>query len=175
MKGISQKPKNVAVKRFPESGSFPNNGKLPLVVFQQALKLPAGGGPDQIDALVKANRWGGTWRWGLYTYHHYHSTAHECLCIFRGSVRVQFGGPKGTILEAAAGDVVILPAGLAHKNVGCSSDFQTLGCCPAGQAPDMQYGKPGERPATDQVIAHVPLPLLDPIFGQGGPLAEAWS
>lgn len=175
MNGITQKPKNVIVKLFPENGGFPNNVKLPLVVYQQALRLPEGGAPDQVDKLVKANRWGSTWRWGLYDYHHYHSTAHECLCIFRGSVRVLFGGPGGTPVEARAGDVLILPAGLAHRNIGCSTDFRTLGCYPAGQAPDMKYGKDGERPAADRAIAAVPLPQLDPVYGVGGRLANAWS
>ena len=162
-------------KLFPENGSFPNNGKLPLVVYRQALRLPAGGAPDRIEILVRDNRWGNTWRWGLYDYHHYHSTAHECLCIYSGSVRILFGGPGGMSVDAAAGDVVILPAGLTHRNIGCSSDFRTLGCYPAGQSPDMKYGKAGERPAADKRIARVRLPQLDPVYGTGGTLARAWS
>lgn len=175
MTTIIQKPRNVVVKLFKENGGFPNNGKLPLVVYRQAFMLPKDGAPDQIERLVKENRWGNTWRWGLYDYHHYHSTAHECLCIFSGSVRVQFGGPRGAVIEAATGDVVILPAGLSHKNIGCSADFRTLGCYPAGQSPDMKYGKPGERPGTDRAITRVPLPQLDPVYGSGGTLAAAWK
>ena len=65
MTDLVQQPKNVIVKLFPENGGFPNNGKLPLVVYRQGLRLPKDGAPDQIEKLVKANRWGGTWRWGL--------------------------------------------------------------------------------------------------------------
>jgi uncharacterized protein YjlB len=175
MMDIIQPPKNVIVKYIPESGNFPNNGSLPLVIYDQALKLPEGGAPDRIEQVIASNRWGGAWRWGLYDYHHYHSTAHECLCIFSGSVSVQFGGEKGEVLTAEAGDVVILPAGLAHKNVRCSADFRTVGCYPAGQSPDMNYGKPGERPAADQHIVRVRLPQLDPIYGKAGSLAKLWS
>jgi uncharacterized protein YjlB len=169
-----QTPK-IITKRMAENGNFPNNAKLPLVVYAQALKLPKGGAPERIEQLIRFNRWGRPWRWGLYDYHHYHSTAHECLCIFSGSVRVRFGGEKGCVINAVAGDVIILPAGLAHKNIGCSADFRTLGCYPAGQAPDMKYGRPGERPAADRAIARVPLPLLDPVFGRSGPLAGLWK
>ena len=175
MEGVVQKPANVMVELFPENGAFPNNGALPLVVYEQALKLPKGGAPGRIEELIHSNRWGNAWRWGLYDYHHYHSTAHECLCIFSGSASVQFGGEKGFVATVEIGDVVILPAGLAHKNIRCSPGFRTVGCYPAGQSPDMKYGKPGERPAADRNIARVPLPLMDPIYGRSGALAKLWG
>jgi uncharacterized protein YjlB len=39
----------------------------------------------------------------------------------------------------------------------------------------MNYGKPGERPKTDDNIASVPLPKTDPVFGKGGGLLEIWK
>ena len=175
MNPVLQQPRRVIVKEFKENGAFPNNPKLPLVVYDQALKLPKGGAPGEIEMLIKSNGWGSTWRWGLYDYHHYHSTAHECLCIYRGKVRVQFGGENGWSGEAVAGDVIILPAGLTHKNIGCSFDFLTVGCYPRGQSPDMKYGKAGERPKADRNIAKVPLPGLDPIYGRSGQLLKVWK
>ena len=163
------------VKLFPENGNFPNNGNLPLVIYDQVLKLPKDGAPDQIGKLIRANGWGNTWRWGLYDYHHYHSTAHECLCIYKGSVQVQFGGPKGWAVEAQPGDVVILPAGLCHKNIRCSPGFRTVGCYPKGQSPDMMVGKAAERPSADRRIAAVALPKLDPVAGKNGPLLKHWK
>lgn len=170
-----QKPRNVVVKRFKENGGFPNNPKLPLVIYDQVLKLPKDGAPDRIEKLIKTNGWGNAWRWGLYDYHHYHSTAHECLCIYSGSVQVQFGGGNAWSAVAQPGDVVILPAGLGHKNIKCSLDFRTVGCYPKGQSPDMKYGKPSERPAADKAIAAVPLPKFDPIYGLKGDLAKHWK
>jgi uncharacterized protein YjlB len=170
---INPHPK-ISHRLFPANGAFPNNPRLPLVVYQQALSLPPDGAPDEIDSLVRSNRWGGTWRWGLYTCHHYHSTAHECLCIFRGWVSVQFGGPGGPVVTAKAGDVLIIPAGLTHKNSKASADFLTLGCYPAGQSPDMKYGHANERPRADQEIATVPFPRLDPIYGACPPVFNLW-
>lgn len=40
---------------------------------------------------------------------------------------------------------------------------------------DMNYGKPGERPRTDENIARVALPAFDPIFGKSGPLIDHWT
>ncbi|ELR19809.1 uncharacterized protein ACA1_133110 [Acanthamoeba castellanii str. Neff] len=38
----------------------------------------------------------------------------------------------------------------------------------------MQYGKPGERPASDERIRALPLPDEDPLFGASGPLLTCW-
>jgi hypothetical protein len=39
----------------------------------------------------------------------------------------------------------------------------------------MNYGKPGERPHTDQNIAEVKLPASDPIYGIKGFLMSNWG
>jgi uncharacterized protein YjlB len=70
--------------------------------------------------------------------------------------------------------VVIIPAGVGHKNMGSSSDFRVVGAYPPGQTWDMNYGKPNERPQADKNISRVPLPPADPIYGDNGPLVEFW-
>jgi len=35
--------------------------------------------PASIETTLRANGWGNGWRNGVYSYHHYHSTAHEVL------------------------------------------------------------------------------------------------
>ncbi|HKQ69488.1 MAG TPA: cupin domain-containing protein [Polyangiaceae bacterium] len=107
--------------------------------------------------------------------HHYHSVAHEVLGVYRGSVDVMLGGEHGTVFALAAGDVVVIPAGLAHKNVGASSDFAVAGAYPAGTSPDMNFGRPGERPAKGPAIAAVTLPSADPVQGTDGALVALWS
>jgi uncharacterized protein YjlB len=87
---------------------------------------------------------------------------------------VQFGGKGGAIQELRAGDVVIIPVGVAHKNVAASADFGVVGAYPAGQDCDMNYGKGGERPGTDENIVRVPLPKSDPVLGSDGPLQHYW-
>ncbi len=88
---------------------------------------------------------------------------------------MQFGGATGVLVTVKAGDVIIIPAGVAHRNVGSSHDFGVVGAYPAGQNWDMNYGKANERPEVDKNIARVPLPHKDPIFGAGGPLIQHWS
>ncbi|HLU49376.1 MAG TPA: hypothetical protein VK116_14870, partial [Planctomycetota bacterium] len=97
------------------------------------------------------------------------------LGVTRGSATVRFGGDaRGVTIELGAGDAVVIPAGVAHKNLRASRDFEVVGAYPDGQSYDMCYGKPGERPRADESIARVPLPEADPLFGRDGPLIDAW-
>ena len=158
-----------------DDGTYPNNEKLPLLVFKYAIAIPADNPAGVIEKIFRSNGWGGSWRNGIYPYHHYHSTAHEVLGIYGGTITVQLGGPSGIVIEGQSGDVIIIPAGVAHKNLGSSSDFRCVGAYPPGQSWDMNYGKPGERPKTDQNIANVPLPDTDPVYGSDGPLVKSWG
>jgi uncharacterized protein YjlB len=167
-------PPDVTVVPLTDDGTFPNNDRLPLLVYRAAF-APAARSASAIEAVFRQNRWGGAWRNGIYAYHHYHSTAHEALGVARGAARVQLGGPEGETFDVAAGDVLILPAGVAHKNLGASSDFLVVGAYPAGQDWDMNTGQPGERPQADQNIKQVPLPPIDPVYGGNGPLSARWA
>src|SRR5262245_63617582 len=115
--------------------------------------------------MFEANGWFSSWRNGLFSVHHYHSTAHEVLGVYQGRVTARLGGERGAPITLVAGDVVVIPAGVAHKNDGASADFRVVGAYPAGTSPDMQYGKPGERPGTDRAIARIGLPAGDPVGG----------
>jgi uncharacterized protein YjlB len=156
---------------FADDGVFPNN-RLPVLIYRAAIK--AGVKAPSFEELFEGHGWSSSWRNGLYSVHHYHSTAHEVLGIFQGWVTARLGGPRGQLIKLEAGDVVVIPAGVAHKNEGASGDFRVVGAYPDGTGPDMQYGKPGERPATDRQIAAVPLPTGDPVHGREGPLARLW-
>jgi uncharacterized protein YjlB len=158
---------------FQDDGTFPNN-PLPLVVLKHAFTSKLDVDPTVIEKAFYKNNWVNSWRNGLYSLHHYHSTAHEALGIYSGWVKAQFGGPDGEILTAKAGNVIIIPAGVAHKNIDQSPDFKVVGAYPAGQIPDMKYGKPGERPMTDENITNVGLPENDPVSGVKGPLIDSW-
>lgn len=153
---------------------FPNN-RLPVVLYRRAIKPnhhdPARGFIDRFEA----NGWGNAWRNGIFDFRHYHATTHEVLGCARGRVRVELGGPGGREVELHAGDVVVLPAGTAHMNLGHSDDYVIVGAYPPGQSADMCYGKEGERPQADREIADVPIPATDPVYGDDGPLLEAWS
>ena len=158
-----------------DNGVFPNNANCPLLVYPQALALSGSEPAALFEALFTQNHWPAAWRNGVYGFHHYHSSAHEVLGVFSGSARVQFGGENGIMLEVKAGDVVVIPAGVSHKNLGASRNFGVVGAYPKGQKWDMNTGKPGERPAADERIARVAMPAGDPLFGAGGPLCALWK
>ena len=95
---------------------MPNNPSLPLIVYRAALETGPRCAAD-CERLFADNGWSGARRNGIYSHHHYHSTAHEVLGIAAGSVRVRLGGEDGKTVELHAGDVVVIPAGVAHKIV----------------------------------------------------------
>lgn len=152
-----------------DDGIFPNNPALPVLIYRQALPPD----PERIEAIFAANRWPPAWRYTVFDFQHYHSTAHEVLGCFRGAAAIQLGGEQGPILDVATGDVIVLPAGTAHKAVRTRAAFCCVGAYPDGQDYDMCYGRPGERPGADERIAAVPLPEGDPVRGGGGPWSAA--
>jgi uncharacterized protein YjlB len=160
---------------FGDDGAIPNHPTLPLLLYQRVLTLPAQEPARACIALFATNGWGGSWRNGIYGYHHYHSTAHEVLAICSGEAQVHLGGETGSVLQVGAGDVVIIPAGVGHKNLGASPDFLVVGAYPPGQQPDLCYGRATERPQNLKNIAAVPLPTTDPLYGPAGPLLAWWD
>lgn len=152
-----------------DDGTFPNNPR-PLLLYAGLVPTD----PALIEHLFASNDWPSAWRDGVYTYHHYHSTAHEVLGVYSGSATIQFGGQKGTIEMISAGDVAVIPAGVAHKCLQAGKDFRIVGAYPRGQRWDMCYGKAQERPEADSNIAMVPDPQKDPVQGAGGVLLRLW-
>lgn len=166
----------VAALHFQDDGRIPNNPSLPLLLYERA--LDSEGAADlaaEAEQLFARNGWGGAWRNGIFPFAHYHSNAHEVLAICRGRARVRFGGDAGQVVEVAAGDVVVIPAGVGHHNLGASADFLVVGAYPAGQEDyDLCRGEPGERPRVLENIRRVPLPEGDPVAGPEGPLIQHW-
>lgn len=166
--------RDVTAERLADDGTYPNNERLPVLVFRAAIDISSDDPAEAVEAMFRRNGWGGAWRNGIYAYHHYHSTAHEVLGVARGTARVQLGGDDGPLFDVEAGDALVIPAGVAHKNLGSSIDFLVVGAYPEGQSFDMNYGKPGERPQADRNIEQTPLPEADPVYGKEGPLRKRW-
>jgi uncharacterized protein YjlB len=162
-------PADPEARVFADDGVFPNS-RLPVLIYRGVLATPEA---PAFERMFEANGWSSSWRNGLFSVHHYHSTAHEVLGIYQGRVTARLGGERGAAIPLVAGDVVVIPAGVAHKNDGASADFRVVGAYPVGTSPDMQYGKPGERPGTDRAIARVSLPTGDPV--RGGTIAAPWK
>ena len=158
--------------RFTDDGTVPNN-RLPLVVYRGALGAE-GERASRCERMFAANSWPDSWRNGIYGYHHYHSTAHEVLGIAEGSARVRLGGDNGQTIELRAGDVVVIPAGVAHKRESASADLLVIGSYPKGQSPDMCRAEATAHDEAAAEVARVPLPGADPVTGRADPLLEVW-
>jgi uncharacterized protein YjlB len=72
----------------------------------------------------------------MYREAHYHSTTHEGLGVFRGNARMRFGvsdddnAEHGIQLTVSAGDVIVIPAGVAHCALRESGGFSMVGSYP---------------------------------------------
>ena len=157
---------------FADDGTFPNS-RLPLLFYAKAVKRDEAD-PEAMEALFAAGGWPPAWRSSVFTYHHYHSTAHEVLGVARGWARLMLGGPKGREFEVRPGDVIVIPAGVAHRRLDSGDGFLVVGGYPPGQDWDLLRGDAGDRPAADRNIAAVALPESDPVAGASGPLRRHW-
>jgi uncharacterized protein YjlB len=165
--------KQVETAIFKDDGVIPNN-RYPVLLYRGIMDSAGSDPAGMIEEQFAANRWTNSWRNGIYPFHHYHSTSHEVLGIYRGSATVRLGGEQGHDFEVHAGDVLVIPAGVGHKNLGASPDFGVVGAYPDGRSWDLLTGKAGERPKADENIAALPIPDSDPVYGSGGPLRGRW-
>lgn len=156
-----------------DDGTFPNS-PLPALLYKGVLDIPASLPAKYVKDLFESHDWSNTWDYGIFEYHHYHSITHEVLGIYSGETMLQLGGEHGEEIKIQKGDVLVIPAGVAHKNLGKQNDVGCIGAYPNGRDYDMNYGKPGERPGTDHNIHGVPLPQTDPVYGTGG-LLHIWD
>ncbi len=160
----------VETHSFDDDGGIPNS-ILPVIVYHDvagASSAPA------CERLFAGHNWLGSWRNGIFSFHHFHSTAHEVLGIVAGSATVVLGGPLGRPLELRRGDVIVLPAGTGHRNNGSTSDLLVIGAYPDGMSWDLRRGDPAEHEEVLGKIRAVPLPRADPVHGPGGPLVQLW-
>jgi uncharacterized protein YjlB len=156
--------------KFEDDGVIPNS-RYSLLLFRNALPKISG---SEVGKLFASNNWSNSWRNGVYPFHHYHSTSHEVLGVYRGSASLRLGGEQGRTVEVRTGDVIVIPAGVGHKNLGATSDFAVVGAYPDGRSWDLLTGQPGERPRADENIAALPVPETNPVYGAKAPISQFW-
>ena len=157
---------------FKDDGKIPNS-KFPLLVYRQVFEARGGEGAFWLEQRFAKNNWTNSWRNGVYSFHHFHSTSHEVLGIYSGKALLHLGGEQGKKVEVRAGDIVIIPAGVGHKNLR-SENLGVVGAYPNGRSWDLMRGNLGERPKVDQNIAAVPIPNADPLLGEDAGLKVVW-
>ena len=146
---------------FEDDGIVPNS-RYPLLLYRKAIKERNEKGAAFLEKVFATNNWSNSWRNGIFTFQHYHSIAHEVLGLYSGEALVLLGGEKGKSVTLAAGDVVVIPAGIGHKNLG-DHKLGVVGAYPEGMDVDIMRCLPGERPGVDENIARVPKPSSDPL------------
>ncbi|KAM5356696.1 hypothetical protein ACJ41O_003342 [Fusarium nematophilum] len=126
------------------------NSPRPLLHYKNALaKRPNTShcNPVEVWDMFTKNQWKVEWifRYGPTQLSHYHSRAHECMAVLSGTATIRFGVADtsedlgenthgsawedgGIELQGEAGDVFIIPAGVAHKthNTKPEAEFKLL-------------------------------------------------
>ncbi|MEK4047682.1 cupin domain-containing protein [Paenibacillus sp. FSL H8-0048] len=156
---------------FEPDGLLPNNQKLPVLLYKGVLRDH----PEDTEQIFNANGWLNSWVNGVFPYHHYHSNAHEVLGVISGSASLQLGGDAGYTAEVEAGDVLVLPAGTAHKKLTATHDFRIAGAYPGGMDYNTRQANADDFAAALPEIREVPLPERDPVYGEAGPLLRLWK
>ncbi|KAL9104038.1 MAG: hypothetical protein Q9163_000977 [Psora crenata] len=171
-------PKEIKVSQYqvPAFESLPNTSiqHRPLLIYHGAFR------PNTTASTIEQHLSDvgvvqPEWRYSMYPYSHFHSTSHEVLCVYSGSAKLCFGGeanPERVEIGVGKGDVIIVPAGLAHRLLDDhDKQFSMVGCYPKGKQWDMCYGRKEEE-GNEERIASLEWFLRDPIYGVEGPLLE---
>ncbi|KAK3670863.1 hypothetical protein LTR78_009307 [Recurvomyces mirabilis] len=102
-------------------------------------------------------------------------TSHEVLGIANGKARLCFGhenNPSCVKETVAKGDVIVVPAGVAHRLLeDLEGGFEMVGCYPKGFNWDMCYGKKGEEGKIEK-IKDLGWFGRDPVYGSEGPALD---
>ncbi|TVY82792.1 Uncharacterized protein LSUE1_G002257 [Lachnellula suecica] len=163
----------VSRHQIPRHNLIPNTSlqNKPLLIYHSC--IPSSVSASSIEKhLEETGVVTPQWRYTMYSTTHFHSTAHEVLCIAAGKAMLCFGGesnPGSVEAVVEKGDVVVVPAGVGHRLLDdYSSGFEMVGSYPKGQSWDMCYGKKGEE---DKVkgISELGWFEKDPLYGNDGP------
>ncbi|NLW20057.1 MAG: cupin [Clostridiales bacterium] len=152
---------------IPAATPYPNSA-LPVLIYPQVTSTP------DFTRLFAAQGWTGIWVNGVYSFHHFHTTAHEALGCQSGWARLRLGGPEGVEVRVTRGDALLLPAGVAHQLLAASPDFSIVGAYPRGQSPDLHRGKPADYERLAAACRALPLPETDPVQGAQGAVGRHW-
>ena len=157
-----------------KNGYFPGS-KFPVLHYEQALQVPTFFPGKFVSSFLRKHNWSNNWRNGIYTFHHYHSTTHEAMAVIKGQAMILLGGMHGRNVLLKKGDIIVVPAGVAHMNLGNEKDLIFIGGYPSGRNYDMNYGRADEHPKVDNNMRFLPIPDTGPLYGHADPLIDIWN
>ncbi|KAK5137771.1 hypothetical protein LTR08_007343 [Meristemomyces frigidus] len=118
---------------LPPTSLIPSS-PYPLLHYPAILSRNTACNPAAVHDLFSSNGWDTQWiyRYGPTQRSHYHSQAHECMAVLTGRATIRFGVADtsddlersthgdgheqgGVEVQANAGDVFLIPAGVSHK------------------------------------------------------------
>lgn len=163
----------VSSHQIPAFDLIPNTSiqKKPLLIYHSVFHSSASASAIE-SHLSTVGVVDPHWRYTMYSQSHFHSTAHEVLCVASGKARLCFGGEENPgrvepVIEK--GDVLVVPAGVAHRLLqDIDGGFNMVGSYPVGKSWDMCYGKEGEEEKV-KGIGSLGWFKRDPIYGDEGP------
>src|ERR1700722_12172199 len=158
-------PEQLYLKR---NGWIPHS-PFPVLIYRNALPV-TGDLANTMERLFTANGWPPQWRNGIYSFHHYHSTAHEVLGFAGGHADLILGGEGGTPISVHAGDIAVLPAGTGHCRITASDDFLAIGAYPPDEHWDIC--RTAATPEVIERMHRVQFPASDPLTGPTGALPK---
>lgn len=164
----------IVTRFFSNDGRTVNNDTLPLVIMRATPAAGEGDVAAWYEETFRRHDWSGTWRWGVYPFHHFHSNTHEVLGVCRGEAELTLGGEEGERFHVVPGDVLVIPAGVGHQCARSSARFQVVGAYPGGMTPDLLRSGEADVDEAARRVKQVPVPGTDPVFGSEGPLLDLW-
>ncbi|ORY24789.1 RmlC-like cupin domain-containing protein [Naematelia encephala] len=175
---VSLSSLKVTKHHIPAYGSFPNTSLQhhPLLIYHGC--FPSSVTASSVEAhLTSTGVVAPAWRFPMYRQHHYHSTTHEVLVVTSGAARLCFGGggnPGKVEQQVDQGDVMVVPAGVAHAMIEDHGGFQMVGSYPVGgEQWDMCTGEEGEKGEAWKRIQKLRWFDRDPVYGDQGPTISA--
>lgn len=160
-------------KHFFEGNGRVPNSRLPLLIYRNVIRWDV----PTMEAVMRQNKWMPCWHAhdGMWPRHHFHTEAHEFICVTKGVHTGKFGGHDGIETQMNAGDVVVIPAGVGHRGLQISDDLDLTGGFHEGFCVvDFRMGFPDEYHDLCRKAREIPILDYDPFFGVNGPLARIW-
>lgn len=132
---------HVSSHQIPPFERIPNTSiqNRPLLIYHSAFHDASA--PRIENHLSTVGVVSPQWRYTMFSQSHFHSTAHEVLCVAQGKAKLCFGGeanPQRVEPVVEKGDMMVVPAGVAHRLLeDIDGGFSMVGSYPTGKGWDM--------------------------------------